>query len=91
MQTQNCFVRTKLLTDDQKVAFVETLNAKLNLREGESGGMAWDCRHDLQHCTHILDQMGLSVGEVKKLLSFFKRNGGYCDCEVMMNVVNGDA
>jgi hypothetical protein len=34
----------------------------------------------------ILMKMGLSHEEIAASLAYFKEHGGYCDCEVLMNV-----
>ena len=34
----------------------------------------------------ILASLGFSEREIAASLGYFKRHGGYCDCEVVMNV-----
>ncbi len=43
----------------------------------------WRCDHTHKHATRILRAMGC---DVPTSLSFFRENGGYCDCEVLFNV-----
>lgn len=59
-------------------------------------GGGWHCsgREDKRHSRRILLAMGLSPSAVAANLRFFEHHGGYCDCEVWMNVelsvVRGD-
>jgi hypothetical protein len=34
----------------------------------------------------IMIAMGLTAGEVTASLKYFRKHGGYCDCEVVFNV-----
>ncbi len=34
----------------------------------------------------ILTEMGLTAGEVEQSISYFKQHGGFCDCEIFLNV-----
>ena len=34
----------------------------------------------------VLLEMGLSANEVNKSVEYFEHNGGYCDCEILLNV-----
>jgi hypothetical protein len=43
--------------------------------------------HDLEQATHILEEMeGL---DIESTLAFLRQHGGYCDCEILLNVVAG--
>jgi uncharacterized protein DUF2695 len=44
------------------------------------------CKHDLRACRRILQRMGLSKSEVAIVLKYLPLQGGYCDCEVFLNV-----
>lgn len=48
----------------------------------------WHCAggEDKTHSRRILLEMGQSPAAVEANLAFFERHGGYCDCEVWMNV-----
>ena len=51
-------------------------------------GGGWHCAggEDKRQSRRILLVMGLSPAAVAANLAFFERHGGYCDCEVWMNV-----
>jgi hypothetical protein len=82
----NAFSATSLLSEEQKIEFVRRLDNALNPRQ-RGGKFQWNCSHKLVHARSILDQMGLSVGQVDTLLRFLRKHGGYCDCEIMFNVI----
>ncbi len=42
------------------------------------------CDHTHRETVEFLKARGLPVGET---IEWLERNGGYCDCEVLMNVV----
>lgn len=88
----SCFRKTKLLTEKQKHQFAQELERALNLQESEDGKSTWNCQHDCTytHTKKILYQMEVPLDTIEKLLEYFSENGGYCDCEIMMNVVCGD-
>lgn len=52
-------------------------------RKDAEGKTVWRCDHTHKHATKILRAMGC---DVPTSLSFFRENGGYCDCEVLFNV-----
>jgi hypothetical protein len=47
----------------------------------------WWCGGTHHHCVDVLRGMGLDAGDVEASLAYFRDRGGYCDCEVMFNVV----
>ena len=49
------------------------------------------CAGDHRACLRILYAMGATRAVVDDTLRYFRRRGGYCDCEVLMNVVRGTA
>ena len=51
--------------------------------DGE-GKRLFDCKHDLRHTTKIL--RSLPNIDVEGTLEFLEEHGGFCDCEVLMNV-----
>lgn len=65
--------------------FLDRLTGPLGLDVRDGG---WHCAggEDKSHCRRILLAMGLSPATVETNLTFFERHGGYCDCEVWMNV-----
>lgn len=52
--------------------------------------------YDLEECSNldgskaILKDMGYSDTDIGDICQWFELNGGYCDCEVVMNVVMMD-
>jgi hypothetical protein len=65
--------------------FLDRLIGPLGL-DVRAGG--WHCAggEEKTHSRRILLAMGLSPAAVETNLAFFERHGGYCDCEVWMNV-----
>lgn len=65
--------------------FLERLTGPLGLDVRTAG---WNCGggEDKRHSRRFLLAMGLSPAAVESNLTFFERHGGYCDCEVWMNV-----
>jgi hypothetical protein len=53
--------------------------------------VSWDCasggphRHD--HARKILATMGLAPNTIDASCAYFGSRGGYCDCEILFNVV----
>ena len=45
-----------------------------------------DCR-TLKHSRDYMKKSGLSDFDIERMCSFMESFGGYCDCEVLMNVV----
>jgi hypothetical protein len=48
-----------------------------------------NCENDYLYAKRILDRFGFSEIKKQNIFNFFKENGGYCDCEIMLNVVWG--
>jgi hypothetical protein len=46
-----------------------------------------ECNDTLDSSKAILKNMGYSDNEIGEICQWFELNGGYCDCEVVMNVV----
>jgi len=51
-------------------------------------GTTWTCfgGTDKRFCRLILARMGLSERAIEVNLAYFEDHGGYCDCEVALNV-----
>jgi hypothetical protein len=47
---------------------------------------ACDCSEVMPLTRHILDEMGLTGDEVEESIEYLRANGGFCDCEVLLNV-----
>ena len=88
----NNFAKTDILTEEQKHLFVAELEKGLNLRKDENNNPIWSCYHNYEfaHARRSLDQIGISTEKVNEVLDFCKKNGGYCDCEIMLNVICGE-
>ena len=68
--------RQKLpMPEDKFIRLFELLDAELH---------AHGCDHSLKLTEQIL--LNLSVNDVLSVLAWLQEQGGYCDCEVMMNV-----
>ena len=63
------------MPEDKFIRLFELLDAELH---------AHGCDHDLKLTEQILSN--LDVKDVLSVLAWLKEQGGYCDCEVMMNV-----
>ena len=50
------------------------------------GKVLWDCNEDFTHARGILRFMGL---DVEASVSYFRRNGARCDCEVVFVLREG--
>lgn len=46
----------------------------------------WTCFGDHRACRRILEEMGATEAVIDDATRFFRQKGGYCDCEVLMNV-----
>ena len=44
------------------------------------------CDHTLRLSEQILTQMQFNRGKMNEILEVFKKNGGFCDCEIIYNV-----
>jgi hypothetical protein len=66
--------------------FVVRLNGPegVNCRAVDGTPVSWTCNGDFQATSRVLKLMGGL--DITQSLEFFKSEGGYCDCEVLMNV-----
>lgn len=76
----SAFNSTPVLSHEQKISFVRDLEKALELKP-------CDHSYPLVHARRILDQLGLGLDKTNEVLSFFAEHGGYCDCEIIMNVI----
>ena len=58
----------------------------VNPEDNLSAAWKCDCTDTLPISRRILREMGLTPNEVEQSISYFKSNGGCCDCEVWLNV-----
>ena len=63
------------MSEDKFIQLFELLDTQLHAR---------GCDHDLKLTEQILSNLG--VKDVLSVLAWLKEQGGYCDCEVMVNV-----
>jgi hypothetical protein len=76
--------------------FCDLLNHELHLHgcsgdgsqlDPDNPGKLWPQPHPTLWLSRtILEFMGLSVDEIDVSFKYFREHGGYCDCEVQMNV-----
>jgi Protein of unknown function (DUF2695) len=66
-----------------------------DFREDADGEVRWKCSaHTREQAVAILRDMGISDADLLKTLDYFDAHGGYCDCEILLNVdarLPGDA
>ena len=63
------------MSEDKFIQLFELLDAQLHVH---------GCDHDLKLTEQILSNLG--VKDVLSVLAWLEEQGGYCDCEAMMNV-----
>jgi hypothetical protein len=47
---------------------------------------SWTCHGDLRFSKRVLHDLGLSESAIAVSVQYFRDHGGYCDCEVVLNV-----
>lgn len=59
-----------------------------NFRNDPLIGMTWDCEggKDKTFAERLLRDMGLSDDEIRSSFAYFEARGGFCDCEIVLNV-----
>lgn len=60
-------------------------NKRLSILGG--GDPPYNCDHgkdDFKYSKEILKKMGLEAPQIKKILSVAKKNGGTCDCKIIL-------
>ncbi len=67
--------------------FSMLLDMKLDYEEDEYKKASWNCNCTLDGTREILEIMAMNI---EKSIKYLESNGGYCDCEVMMNVIQED-
>lgn len=55
-----------------------------NFHDNSDGNMTWRCAHNHDLATKILADMG--GFDAKASIESFEDNGGYCDCEIVLNM-----
>jgi hypothetical protein len=58
-----------------------------DFRESPAGSLVWNCSaHTRDGAAAILRDMGATDQDLLATLDHFDTNGGYCDCEILLNV-----
>ncbi len=58
-----------------------------DFRETPDGDMTWTCNaHTRDQAARILRDMGATDLDLLATLDYFDEHGGYCDCEILLNV-----
>jgi hypothetical protein len=65
--------------------FVALLEQKVNFRTMRNGNTTWTCDGKLTFTRQILRSKFPGVS-IEKTIKYLQDRGGYCDCEVLMNV-----
>ena len=65
--------------------FVALLEQKVNFRTMRNGNTTWTCDRKLTFTRQILRSKFPGVS-IEKTIKYLQDRGGYCDCEVLMNV-----
>ena len=68
--------------------FVELLEAKVNFRKDYKGVTEWNCKNDFTFTEKILKEK-FPKYNLLETLDYFEKNGGYCDCEILLNIEEG--
>jgi uncharacterized protein DUF2695 len=78
----------RTLSTAELSAFIERLGARITIGGGGASGER--CRGDLTHTRDVLEAMGKTSGELRWILAEIREHGGYCDCEVLLNLGGDD-
>lgn len=80
---------TMTLDNPRYQEFIEHLAGPdgINLRD-EGGKVQWECAHgaDKSNAERILRDMGYGDDEIRSSIAYFEARGGFCDCEIVLNV-----
>lgn len=80
----NAFVLTDVFDGDERYEFAQRLDEVLG---GVDGGR---CRSTPENTVMVLEELKTSPEKIDAIVDFLQDHGGFCDCEVMLNVVFGD-
>lgn len=64
--------------------FMDELFEEVDFRELEHGEITWNCNSTMKITRKILKRIGNI--DIAKTIAYFESHGGYCDCEVCLNV-----
>jgi hypothetical protein len=58
-----------------------------DFRQEAGGTVTWNCTsHTRDQASRILRDMGATDGDLLATLDYFDAHGGYCDCEILLNI-----
>jgi hypothetical protein len=75
-------------THPEWAAFCAALAARLTA-EDEEGKSSWHCQLDHSHTIVLLANKWPQI-DVEATLELFRDRGGYCDCEILLNVAEDE-
>lgn len=79
----------KILSEKQIEEFLTKLDKACNFRykiKNDPKSVTWKCGGDFKFSEQILNEMEIPKITQTKFLNYCKKNGGYCDCEILFNV-----
>lgn len=65
--------------------FIGKLEGEGRCNFQDSPKLSWQCKNDHSFSVKLLEEMGNI--DVASSLEYFCNNGGFCDCEIIFNVV----
>ena len=45
------------------------------------------CKHDTVEAERVIESLGLRSADSRRLLEWCEDNGGFCDCEIVLNTI----
>jgi hypothetical protein len=84
LQIWACAMNVMGPTHPDWVAFCGCLSSRLTVRDGEDKP-SWSCQNDHRHARAVLASQWPQI-DVGATLELFLEHGGYCDCEILLNV-----
>ena len=78
----------RTLTDTELATLLDELRLRVSARGSGQGGAR--CLGDLTTTRRILESMQKTAAEIRWIVAELREGGGYCDCEVLLNVGSHD-
>ena len=72
---------------EQKMESIEKFISNIDDFTNRLEDVNSDCDDGHTMSISILKSMGYGEDEINEIIEWFKENGGYCDCEVYINVL----
>jgi len=63
--------------------FTMLIDMRLDYKENKKGKATWNCDGTLIGAKEILKLMSM---DIHKSIKYLESNGGFCDCEILLNV-----